>query len=127
MGQIVKYLHENGGDIDFKNNKNEYALFLASFNGHVQVVKYLHEKGSDVNQRSSVAFYMKNMKYDYNTTPLAISARHGHLKVVEYLVQNGAEIDAGMNNMNGAGPEDNFTALHEAARSNQLHVVKFLH
>merc|ERR1712194_295429 len=74
-----------------------------------------------------VAFYTKNMKYDYNTTPLAISARHGHLKVVEYMVQSGAEIDAGMNNMNGAGPEDNFTALHEAARSNQLHVVKFLH
>ena len=120
--QIVKYLHENGVDINSKNNKNESALFLASFNGHFQVVKYLHEKGADVNQRSS--------DIKTNITPLAISARHGHLNVVEYLVQNGAEIDAGMDSMNmrtHVAYEDNFTALHEAARSNQLHVVKFLH
>ena len=40
------------------------------------------------------------------------------------MVQNGAEIDKGNDY---SGREDNFTALHEAARTNQFHIVKFLH
>ena len=51
LGNIksVKFLIENGADVNTQNEKGITALMLASRFGHIETVKFLIEKGADVN------------------------------------------------------------------------------
>lgn len=95
---IVKYLHENGADIEKDDNN---ALEMAARNGHLDVVKYLHENGADVDKCSA----------------LEVAATHNHMDVVKYLYENGASIKEHCSGM---------TSLILAERG-ELEALKYLH
>ena len=46
---MVKYLLENGADINSKDKDSNTALVFSSENGNLEIVKYLVENGADVN------------------------------------------------------------------------------
>ena len=80
---------------------DDYALCLASSNGHVDVVKLLLESGANVHARADYA--------------LRFASGKGHLEVVRLLLESGANIHAC----------DDY-ALCWASTSGHLDVVKFL-
>ena len=55
LGNIksVKFLMENGADVNTQNEKGITALMLASRFGHIETVKFLIEKGANVNIRDT--------------------------------------------------------------------------
>jgi ankyrin repeat protein len=83
---IVKYLVENGADVNAKNDARESALLLTCREGHLDIIRYLVENGADIN-------YSTGLKYGEGVTPLTFACVYGHLSVVEYLVENGANVD----------------------------------
>ena len=80
---------------------DDYALCLASSNGHVDVVKLLLESGANVHACDDYA--------------LCWASTSGHLDVVKFLVEFGANIHA-----------DNDHALHWASKNGQVEVVEYL-
>jgi len=66
--EMVKYLIENGADV---NAENDGALRAAANNGHLEIVKYLVGNGADI--------------YAENNTALKWAVENGHLDVVIYL------------------------------------------
>ena len=140
----VKFLIENGADVNAKGCCDYTPLHEAAEKGHLEVVKYLISKGADVNAKSTGVFtsgytplhmaagggYLEVVKYlvsngvdvnakgEYGDTPLHEAAEKGHLEVVKYLVKNGADVNA--------KNEDGDTPLYYAAYKGHLEVVKYL-
>ncbi len=97
--ETFKELTKEGVDI---HAANDYALCLASSNGHLEVVKYLVKNGADIYAHD-----------DYDA--LCLASENGHLEVVKFLVENGADIHAC----------DDY-ALCLASENGHLEVVKYL-
>jgi hypothetical protein len=93
-----KYLVELGANIHVRD---DYALRVASSNGHLEVVKYLVELGANIHAQDDYA--------------LRYASSNGQLEVVKYLVELGANIHA----------RDDY-ALRYASSNGQLEVVKYL-
>lgn len=74
---MVKYLHQNGVSIYEENN---YALYMAAANGHLDVVRYLRENG------------VFNCIEDNEA--LKYAAVNGQLDMMKYLHQNGANLSS---------------------------------
>ena len=51
--EIVKYLLENGADINAKDNYGTTALMKASSNGQLEIVQFLIENGADINIKNN--------------------------------------------------------------------------
>ena len=49
--EIVKFLAEQGADVNIQNIYGNTALILSSRLGHLEIVKFLIEQGADVNLR----------------------------------------------------------------------------
>ncbi|AGC02384.1 ankyrin repeat protein [Acanthamoeba polyphaga moumouvirus] len=73
---IVKYLIQNGVDIQARNNE---ALIHAC-GENFRVVKFLVENGADIHAK--------------NGKPLEEACDHGHIDIVQYLIEKGANINA---------------------------------
>jgi ankyrin repeat protein len=86
--EIVKYLVDNGAQVNAKDNYDRTALMFACENGHLEMVKFFVEKVADVNEKDV-----------YGRTPLIRAYIHGYSDIVSYLAENGAEI-----NVNGISP-----------------------
>ena len=71
------YLVSQGADVTADDN---YAVQVASMNGHLEVIKYLVSQGADVTS--------------YNNWALRYASKNGHLEVVKYLVSQGAPTTA---------------------------------
>jgi len=84
---LLRYLHENGVDLNSKEIFYNTPIHYAAENGHLGVVDYLINQGADINAKT---------KDDY--TPLHFAALNGHLGVVEYLVYQGADINSQIRN-----------------------------
>ena len=78
----VKYLIQNGAQLDLKDDDGDTALHLAAYWGHLEVMKRLLEAGQHINLRGVCA-----------RTPLMVAANYDHTDCVEYLLQNGAQPD----------------------------------
>jgi ankyrin repeat protein len=103
---LVKFLVENGADIETTNEVNLTALTIASEKGHLDIVKYLVKNGADLN---------KEGKYGYSAL---MFATEGHLEIIKYLVKNGADINK--EDKNG------YSALIFASAEGRLEIVKYL-
>ena len=103
----VKFLIENGVDVNEKNLLGKTPLYEAASSGYLELVKFLVEKGADV-----------NAKTNNGVTALHDAAYNGYLEIEKFLVEKGADINAKTNSGR--------TPLHEAASGNKLEALKFL-
>jgi len=125
----VKTLVEGGANIHVCN---DYAVRLASENGHLEVVKYLVEQqGANIRacydyalRYASYNGHLEVVKYLYdkgadihtcNNDAVCCASYNGHLEVVKYLVEQGADIHA-----------CNDYALCCASQNGHLEVVMYL-
>lgn len=79
---IVKFLIENGANINHINNAKQPILFIPCWSNDIQMTKWLLESGADVN-------YMDSRGW----TPLMIAASQGYEDLVEFLLNNGADVN----------------------------------
>ena len=90
---VVKYLVEQGADMEKCDDDGWTPLTTASFEGHLGVISYLLEQGANrdtVNKRGN--------------TPLHLAAGEGHLEVTKLLMIYGADLHA--KNRDGSLPID---------------------
>ena len=91
--EILKYLLENGAQIDAKTKNGLTPLHYASHYGQLDIVKYLIEKGAQIEAKTTTG-----------QIPLHLSASCSQPGVVRHLIEKGTSIDAKDNTGN--------TALH---------------
>ena len=78
----IKFLIENGADINAKNDQRETPLIKACSKGNLEVAKALIEAGADVNARDIA-----------NNNPLAWAVIRGNPNLVKLLLDKGADVD----------------------------------
>jgi ankyrin repeat protein len=138
---VVKYLVEQGADVDAKTVVGWTVLHDAAYSGTLDIVKYLVEQGANVDAKNNVGWtplhaaassgkldvvkYLVDeqgadvdAKNNDGWTVLHAAAYYGTLDIVQYLVEQGADVDAERN--------DGYTVLHSAAASGKLDIVKYL-
>jgi len=101
VGKVVdniQMLIDEGAGAHVDNN---YALFWASRNGHIEIVKILLKNDVDI--------------HGHNDYAIRSASQNGHFELVELLLENGADIHAG-----------NDYALRWASEKGYLKVVKLL-
>lgn len=150
--EVVRFLVEQGADLNIRNRQEQNALMFAAAGGHLAVVTFLLDREADARSPANI-FYdyrsgpinplmwaaynghldMFNLLLDYakqindNYTLLVASlgwaAYRGHLDIVHLLLEYGVDINAYPQSSDfGYGP----TALMLAAYVGQLEVVRFL-
>ncbi|BCS82549.1 putative ankyrin repeat protein [Cotonvirus japonicus] len=99
----VKYLVENGADINFDRG---LAIKNASSNGFLSIVQYLVKNGANIhadndcavrhaltNEHLDLAKYLVSVGANIHAVDnyaLRWASRRGHFKIVQYIVENGA-------------------------------------
>jgi ankyrin repeat protein len=113
--KIVKYLHENGADINVIDAKNNNLLMMSIFLKFDDISAYLIINGINLNQTNKFnekvvhfcamhgnLFIMKmlfergadmNSSNIRNHTPLIMSCGNKHAKCVKFLVENGIDVN----------------------------------
>lgn len=104
---LVRWLIEDGADMEAVDNRAQTALHYAAKGGHGQVVQLLLDNGADIEAKG---------RNDW--AAIHHAAGEGHGQVVRLLLENGAGIDA--------GSDRQLTALHHAARCGHEQVVQLL-
>jgi hypothetical protein len=80
---IVRYLIEQGANINIRDSDGFTPLIKAMIGRHFEIVRYLVERGADVN------FGDKDGR-----TPLIYASSNGNLDMVKYFVENRANLNA---------------------------------
>ena len=146
--EVVRFLVEQGADLNIRNQQGQNALMFAAAGGHLAVVLLLID--SRANARTLLGFYSygydpDTYSYEYGPdTPLMWAAYGGHLEVVQVLLDDGAPsgsaamawaaygghlevVQVLLENGGQISPrESGITALMFAAYGGQLEVVRFL-
>ena len=84
---VVKYLVEEGADVNAHVMGDETPLIRAAWSGHLDVVKYLVEQGADVNKSVRDSYSLNSEK----RSALKMARRGNHQKVISYLISKGAK------------------------------------
>ena len=84
---IVKFLLENGADINETVNTGSTPLAVALLAGNFEIADFLIQKKADINKSDIMGM-----------SPLMWAAKEGNLKVVQYLVEHGANVNKQNNN-----------------------------
>jgi ankyrin repeat protein/preprotein translocase subunit SecA len=105
--EVVKYLLEQGSDIEEKDEDGMTALVYASKAGRLDTVKYLVEQGANIEDKDNVCRAL-----------LISAAQNGHLELLKYLAEQGANIEE--------KDEYSMTALMRGALYSELDIVKYL-
>lgn len=131
----------NGVDINFRNENNLTALFIAIVNGQTDAAKYLLKKGAYLTtwlNDSILPIYTAaeygrdeivkaildqdreqvNVTQSHGLTPLHVASFMGRLQTVKILLEYGAEINA--------KTQEGATALYYAAQENQKEILQLL-
>ena len=102
----VKELLARGADPNAKNDGGVAALIPATDN--LEMTRLVVEAGADVNARTE----------DGSSALMVVARRAGAVPVAAYLLEKGADI--------GAATADGITALHRAAQSGDVDMIKLL-
>eukprot|EP00919_Chromeraceae_sp_WS-2016_P032722 GHVR01077237.1.p1 GENE.GHVR01077237.1~~GHVR01077237.1.p1 ORF type:complete len:116 (+),score=14.66 GHVR01077237.1:649-996(+) len=78
---VMEWLHENGVDLDDKDNDGDTALSIASNFGRLDAVKWLHDKGASLDTQNEIG-----------RTPLMIACSLGNIKIMNLLHESALEI-----------------------------------
>uniref|UniRef100_K3X5A2 Uncharacterized protein n=1 Tax=Globisporangium ultimum (strain ATCC 200006 / CBS 805.95 / DAOM BR144) TaxID=431595 RepID=K3X5A2_GLOUD len=115
---VVKYLCDNGAEIDMLARLGTAALMTASMYGHVDVVHYL------LTERSA---RIASRDYD-GLTAFHIAVKHGRDDTVKLLIAHGALVDDRTKPVpaNEAVPFPELVPIHFAAQSGHFNVLKTL-
>ena len=105
---MVKYLLDQGADVNLVGAGGQSPLFNAVFVNSFEAVEVLVKRGADTNAATSQERY----------TPLYVAAMKGYCAIVKYLVENGADKDAVIH--------DGTSVLIIAAYFGHLAVVRYL-
>ena len=110
-GQVdtVKFLIQEGANVNIVNEASQTPLHYAAWNGHVEVIVILIENGAYVSGSESGLG---------DKVPLCAAAKGGHIKAAEVLLTHGADINA--------GGIDKYTPLGTAVSNRQVEMVKYL-
>ena len=91
---IIRYLVEQGADVEKVDDEGNTPLIYASDHGHLEAVQYLLEQGADRDKTASSDGF----------TPLHCAAQQGHLEITKLLMAYGADLN--MRNNHGELPID---------------------
>jgi ankyrin repeat protein len=100
-------LIERGMPVNFRNEKGDSLIMLASYHGHLETVRLLLEAGADA-----------NVANDQGQTPLAGVAYKGYEEIAKVLLQHGASVE-------GNSP-DGKTPFMMAAMYNRVAILQLL-
>jgi beta-lactamase regulating signal transducer with metallopeptidase domain len=115
---ITQYLLDQGADPNLPVDGDGSPLIVAAALGRLDHVALLMSRGADV-----------NLAVDGDENALMNAAEQGHLDVVKFLVDKGADIHARIAArtwVNGAEQIEMRSALSQARKNGQGHVVRFL-
>jgi ankyrin repeat protein/predicted RNase H-like HicB family nuclease len=128
--EIVKYLIDNGANINAQNNlplkgstymkspgifeyliklgaiiddRDDFSLIYASEHGLLDIVKFLIKNGVDINK--------------YGNKSLIEASKNGHIKIVEYLIKLGVDVN---------GNDNGEKSIIVASEKGYLDIVKIL-
>ena len=104
--EVARFLIEQGANAMSRDRQGNTSLHMASRQGHLDLVDMLLEGGMDVNARNAG-----------EETPLNLVSGDGHLEVTRFLIERGADVNC---------CDKGETALHSAARSGHLDIVRLL-
>ncbi|KAK8171995.1 ankyrin repeat-containing domain protein [Phyllosticta citrichinensis] len=105
--EVVRFLLDNGADLEDTSGMNGNALQVASDPGHLDMVQFLLENGARIEAPGQE-----------NGNALQAAAGAGNLKIAKPLIQHGADVNA-------PGQESG-NALQAAAGAGSLDIVKLL-
>ncbi|MBK8395912.1 MAG: ankyrin repeat domain-containing protein [Leptospiraceae bacterium] len=105
--ESVKFLVENGGDLNEKSPTGFTPLLYSMHNNHIPLIQYL------ISQNASLADVDSN-----GDTCLILASRIGNLKLAQFFLEKKA--DTNLKNYSGE------TALHASSKTGQLEIVKTL-
>lgn len=104
----VQYALDHGADVNYKNDRGQIALHLASKFGFIDILNYLISHHADV-----------SMKDNAGWSALFLALSFGNFDVVKFLIEHGADI-------NETHPSMGFSPLIYAAWRGNYRIVKFL-
>jgi len=107
--EVLKWLLDQGADINFHNDWDGSVLSVAAWSGHTEIVKLLLDAGADTELGAGKDAY---------GTPLHHACWQGNLELVRLLLDRGAQINSENN-----GHE---TPLCFAVREGRIDVVRYL-
>lgn len=103
--ETLRAMVEKGLPVNFRNDKGDSLIMLASYHGHLETVRVLLDAGAN-----------PNVANDQGQTPLAGVAYKGFFEIAELLLKHGALVE-------GASP-DGKTPLMMAAMFNRPAIVE---
>ena len=106
--EIIKYLVQNGADVNAQTDWGGTVLHSAAFRGQLDIMQWMIEEGNaEVNTRDLDG-----------ATALLLAARENHFDIVKYLLQRGADVIA--------RTSDGRTLLHYAAKFGHVEIARWL-
>jgi len=106
---VVKFLIQNGANVNLRDENGENALWEACASGHLQIVKYLIENG--------IKWNYSVPKYGF---PISQAVLNNNLSIVKYFIE---DLNFDINSKDYEG----WTLLHTAAYfSSSPEIVKYL-
>ena len=103
--EIVKYIIENGANVNLINNYNNTALIYASEKNNIEIVKLLIKAGADIDHQGTNTF-----------TALYRAIEKNNIEIVDLLIKAGADVNYRI--------QGGLTTLYYAR--NNLNIVKLL-
>jgi len=106
--EIIKYLVQNGADVNAQTDAGWTALHYAALRNDLDIMQWMiEERNAEVNTRDLDG-----------TTALLLAARENHFDMVKYLLQKGADPIA--------PTSDGRTLLHYAAKFGHVEIARWL-
>jgi pentatricopeptide repeat protein len=107
--EIVRFLVENGANVNSVRKDHYTLLFIACNNGNLDIIRFLVEHGADVNDTSTTV----------GVPVLTRACAKGDLEIVRFLVEHGA-------NVNAITKSGGSSALIVACIKGHLELVRYL-